>query len=136
MHPGETIDIVLEGRIFTPSYELSFFKDTGGKSPCGKGTRSSDIILPFAPYSNVQNVKTEVGSGIIKALVWEGAKVADSAAGRYAICLCDYTYFLGVEKKCSLDYHYNLHAGWVNVKGEALQPLLSCAVRPRDTCDS
>ncbi|KAL8425245.1 hypothetical protein Efla_002311 [Eimeria flavescens] len=119
VYPGEVFDVVLEGRLTSANLELSFFKQPAAdvENPCGSGSRSTDILLQRAPNSEVTDVIRQATEGRLSALIWKGAEVASTATGTYALCLCDYTSFFAASQTCTKDADYNLHAGWLHVKG-------------------
>lgn len=102
----------------TAQYEIAFFKHSDKDDPpCGHGTKSDDITLQSAPNSKVNKVQARMTEGSTSALIWEGARVAETAGGEYAICLCNYMYFLATTANCSEDSHFSIHAGWLNARG-------------------
>ncbi|XP_026190736.1 uncharacterized protein LOC34621429 [Cyclospora cayetanensis] len=120
VHPQEVFDIVLEGSFYTPTFDIAFFEgDEKLEEPCVKGHQTGDIQVPNAVNSTVKRVKPVETDGAVSGLIWEGATVGESAKGAYAICLCDYTYFIGNTKICSKPSDFTLHVGWLQVKGEA-----------------
>ncbi|OEH74442.1 kringle domain-containing protein [Cyclospora cayetanensis] len=118
VHPQEVFDIVLEGSFYTPTFDIAFFEgDEKLEEPCVKGHQTGDIQVPNAVNSTVKRVKPVETDGAVSGLIWEGATVGESAKGAYAICLCDYTYFIGNTKICSKPSDFTLHVGWLQVKG-------------------
>ncbi|KAL8274450.1 hypothetical protein Esti_001610 [Eimeria stiedai] len=125
VHPGEVFDLVLEGHFGSPDLEVAFFAaPENTKDVCGKGKRTNAITLQLAPNSRMHEVKQQGTQGKLSALIWEGASVASTASGTYAVCLCSYTYFLARTNLCHNDSDFTWQGGWLYVKGP-IDPFVS-----------
>lgn len=116
---GEKFDIVLQGSDLSTFYELAVFTVVDGEAKCGKeGQRIDGQHIIFNGLDGRTTAPNFiVGDGRTKALIWEGAKVATTATGSYAICLCDSFYFVAGINNCKEDSHYTIHAGILHITG-------------------